>query len=127
MEIDEQLIRGWERAAERRAAEGLGETVAGPNDMTFARRVERGNSISQVDGDDDDDEDDDDEDEDDLNSELDEDDSDEDDQNVTQLVLCQLEKKSRIRNKWKLMLKDCMINVSGKDYLFSKANCDFEW
>eukprot|EP00842_Homolaphlyctis_polyrhiza_P002876 jgi/Hompol1/358/HPOL_001091-RA len=46
---------------------------------------------------------------------------------VSNLLLCQFEKVQRVKNKWKCALKDGVINVNGKDYLFSKANCDFEW
>ncbi|KAI9208017.1 transcription factor IIA, alpha/beta subunit-domain-containing protein [Polychytrium aggregatum] len=78
---------------------------------------------------DDDDDDDDDEDgnDDDIGSDLDDDDDDEDDQNSGDIILCQYEKVSRIKNKWKCILKDGVINANGKDYLFNKANGDFEW
>ncbi|KAJ8325563.1 transcription factor IIA subunit alpha [Batrachochytrium dendrobatidis] len=90
--------------------------------------------ISQLDGNDDDDDDDDDADEpaggadtSDIGSELDDDDSEDEYAEVDHLVLCQFEKVQRVKNKWKCVLKDGVVNVNGKDYLFNKANCDFEW
>ncbi|KAJ3120599.1 hypothetical protein HK098_004468 [Nowakowskiella sp. JEL0407] len=85
--------------------------------------------IQQTDGpnDDDDDDDDDEENEAEIGSDLDDEESDEDEQEADHLILCQYEKVSRIKNKWKCVLKDGIVNVNGKDYLFSKANCDFEW
>ncbi|KAH9274034.1 hypothetical protein BASA83_003675 [Batrachochytrium salamandrivorans] len=95
---------------------------------TLARR------ISQVDGVDDEEDDDDDVDEapgggdtSDIDSELDDDDSEDEYAEVDHLVLCQFEKVQRVKNKWKCVLKDGVVNVNGKDYLFNKANCDFEW
>jgi len=87
---------------------------------------EKGKKISQVDGEDDDDDDDLNYD---INSDLDDDDDDDnDDENETEhLILCQYEKVTRIKNKWKCSLKDGIINVNGKDYLFQKATGDFEW
>lgn len=34
---------------------------------------------------------------------------------------------TRSRNKWKFYLKDGIMNLSGKDYVFQKANGDAEW
>jgi hypothetical protein len=36
-------------------------------------------------------------------------------------------KITRIKNRWKFHLKDGIMNINGKDYLFSKANGDAEW
>jgi len=89
---------------------------------------DKGKKIAQVDGEDDDDDDDLNYD-DNINSDLDDDDDDDnDDENETEhLILCQYEKVTRIKNKWKCSLKDGIINVNGKDYLFQKATGDFEW
>ncbi|KAK9703695.1 transcription factor IIA subunit alpha [Basidiobolus ranarum] len=100
--------------------------------------------ISQVDGEDDEDEDEDgDEDdeaepttlqynsEDAINSDLD--DTDDDDhgedggEEMEHIVLCQYDKVTRTKNKWKCVLKDGIMLVNGKDYLFHKVNGDFEW
>lgn len=61
-----------------------------------------------------------------INSDLDDD---EDDENakVDHLILCQYEKVSRIKNKWKCVLKDGVVNMNGKDYVFRSCNGEFEW
>jgi transcription initiation factor TFIIA large subunit len=43
------------------------------------------------------------------------------------VIVCQYDKITRIKNKWKFHLKDGVMNINGKDYLFSKANGDAEW
>ena len=42
-------------------------------------------------------------------------------------VFCTYDKVQRVKNKWKCVLKDGMIHVNGKDYLFMKCNGEFEW
>ncbi|KAK9767327.1 transcription factor IIA subunit alpha [Basidiobolus ranarum] len=102
--------------------------------------------IPQVDGEDDDDEDEDEDEEgeedveeaepvvdseDAINSDLD--DTDDDDrgedggEEMEHIVLCQYDKVTRTKNKWKCVLKDGIMLVNGKDYLFHKVNGDFEW
>lgn len=34
---------------------------------------------------------------------------------------------TRSRNKWKFYLKDGIMNIGGKDYVFQKSNGDAEW
>lgn len=43
------------------------------------------------------------------------------------VVVCQYDKISRSRNKWKLYLKDGIMNLAGKDFVFQKSNGDAEW
>ncbi|XP_063697037.1 transcription initiation factor IIA subunit 1 [Culicoides brevitarsis] len=43
------------------------------------------------------------------------------------VVVCQYDKITRSRNKWKFYLKDGIMNVNGKDYVFQKSNGDAEW
>lgn len=43
------------------------------------------------------------------------------------VVVCQYDKISRSRNKWKFHLKDGIMSLGGKDYVFQKANGDAEW
>ena len=43
------------------------------------------------------------------------------------VIVCQYDKITRIKNKWKFHLKDGIMNINGKDYLFSKAIGDAEW
>jgi len=91
------------------------------------------------DGDDDDDDDDDDNDpdgdeedegveEEPLGSEDDISDEDASDLFDTEnVVVCQYDKITRARNKWKFHLKDGIMNLNGKDYVFARANGDAEW
>lgn len=43
------------------------------------------------------------------------------------VVVCQYDKINRNKNKWKFHLKDGIMNLNGKDYVFQKANGDAEW
>lgn len=43
------------------------------------------------------------------------------------VIVCQYDKITRIKNRWKFHLKDGVMNINGRDYLFSKANGDAEW
>ncbi|XP_012164433.1 transcription initiation factor IIA subunit 1 isoform X2 [Bombus vosnesenskii] len=43
------------------------------------------------------------------------------------VVVCQYDKITRSRNKWKFYLKDGIMNLNGKDYVFQKMNGDAEW
>jgi transcription initiation factor TFIIA large subunit len=43
------------------------------------------------------------------------------------VVVCQYDKISRVRNKWKFYLKDGIMNIAGKDYVFLKASGEADW
>ena len=43
------------------------------------------------------------------------------------VVVCQWDKIGRARNKWKFHLKDGIMNLNGKDYVFQKAIGEAEW
>ncbi|ENN70447.1 hypothetical protein HUJ04_002085 [Dendroctonus ponderosae] len=43
------------------------------------------------------------------------------------IVVCQYDKIIRNRNKWKFYLKDGIMNLSGIDFVFQKANGEAEW
>merc|ERR1711915_1040644 len=43
------------------------------------------------------------------------------------VVVCQYDKITRARNKWKFHLKDGIMNLNGKDYVFQRANGEAEW
>eukprot|EP00096_Caligus_rogercresseyi_P016321 TRINITY_DN891_c0_g1_i1.p1 TRINITY_DN891_c0_g1~~TRINITY_DN891_c0_g1_i1.p1 ORF type:complete len:212 (-),score=104.41 TRINITY_DN891_c0_g1_i1:671-1306(-) len=43
------------------------------------------------------------------------------------VVVCQYDKITRARNKWKFHLKDGIMHLNGKDYVFQRANGDAEW
>lgn len=108
---------------------------------------------NQLDGafggsDDDDDDDDDDDlgsdlgaDSDAINSDLDDSDDEDDDDadgedgdedgagnDIEQnIMLCLYDRVQRVRNRWKCSLKDGLMNINGKDYVFQKASGDSEW
>ncbi|CAA7261803.1 unnamed protein product [Cyclocybe aegerita] len=68
-----------------------------------------------------------------INSDLDDSDSDvgSDDEEggagESDIVFCTYDKVARVKNKWKCTLKDGMIHINGKDYLFAKCTGEFEW
>jgi len=68
-----------------------------------------------------------------INSDLDDSDSEEeedaqeDGSGDGNIVFCTYDKVARVKNKWKCILKDGMIHVNGKDYLFAKCTGEFEW
>ncbi|KAF9482217.1 transcription factor IIA, alpha/beta subunit [Pholiota conissans] len=68
-----------------------------------------------------------------INSDLDdsdteaEDDDEEGAAGETDIVFCTYDKVARVKNKWKCVLKDGMIHINGKDYLFAKCTGEFEW
>ena len=67
-----------------------------------------------------------------LGSDLDDEESDADndvnvDNETSNRILCQWEKVTRTKNKWKCVLKDGVANVNGSDYIFQRAQCDFEF
>ncbi|XP_023235092.1 transcription initiation factor IIA subunit 1-like [Centruroides sculpturatus] len=43
------------------------------------------------------------------------------------VVVCQYDKIGRSKNRWKFHLKDGIMNLKGKDYVFQKAVGDAEW
>jgi len=43
------------------------------------------------------------------------------------VVVCQYDKISRARNKWKFLLKDGVMNLNGRDYVFQKAHGEADW
>ncbi|OZJ03606.1 hypothetical protein BZG36_03691 [Bifiguratus adelaidae] len=67
---------------------------------------------------------------DDINSDLDDTDEEEDNvdgsEETEHIVLCLYDKVTRTKNKWKCVLKDGIMLVNGRDYLFHRANGDFE-
>ncbi|KPM40711.1 hypothetical protein AK830_g5849 [Neonectria ditissima] len=72
------------------------------------------------------------EDEDAINSDLDDPDDDRDDDEVDDeglghIMLCMYDKVQRVKNKWKCTLKDGVLTVNGKEYVFHKATGEYEW
>ncbi|KIY70647.1 hypothetical protein CYLTODRAFT_419602 [Cylindrobasidium torrendii FP15055 ss-10] len=68
-----------------------------------------------------------------INSDLDDSDTENEADNEdaggadSDIVFCTYDKVARVKNKWKLTLKDGMIHVNGKDYLFQKCSGELEW
>ncbi|KAF8160702.1 transcription factor IIA, alpha/beta subunit [Crassisporium funariophilum] len=68
-----------------------------------------------------------------INSDLDDSDTEGEDEEEegaageTDIVFCTYDKVARVKNKWKCILKDGMIHINGKDYLFAKCTGEFEW
>ncbi|KAF2765198.1 hypothetical protein EJ03DRAFT_217833 [Teratosphaeria nubilosa] len=94
-------------------------------------------TIPQLDGDFDEDEDKpeikDEDDENVINSDLDDSDDEgagaigEDDDDMGDSILCTYDKVQRVKNKWKCTLKDGVMSVGGKEYVFHKGMGEFEW
>ncbi|RIA88229.1 transcription factor IIA, alpha/beta subunit [Glomus cerebriforme] len=67
---------------------------------------------------------------DDINSDLDDPDDEDtnaDGEETQNIILCLYDKVTRTKNKWKCQLKDGIMSVNGRDYLFQKGNGDFEF
>jgi len=69
-----------------------------------------------------------------INSDLDDPDEEEEDNDEgedgddkSKLMLCLYDKVQRTKNKWKCVLKDGIVTADGKDYVFHRANGEFEW
>ncbi|KFA53688.1 hypothetical protein S40293_03857 [Stachybotrys chartarum IBT 40293] len=87
-----------------------------------------GKGVAAYDGEDDEDIDD----EDAINSDLDDPDEDRDedevdDEGLGNIMLCMYDKVQRVKNKWKCTLKDGVLTVNGKEYVFHKATGEYEW
>lgn len=50
-----------------------------------------------------------------------------DDQEISNIVVGQFEKVQRARGKWKVHLKDGVMRINGKDYLFHTAVGDMQF
>ncbi|XP_030756368.1 transcription initiation factor IIA subunit 1-like [Sitophilus oryzae] len=64
-----------------------------------------------------------------LNSEDDVSDADgtEESFNTDNVIVCQFDKITRAKNRWKFHLNDGIMNLNGEDYVFQKANGEAEW
>ncbi|KAF5658301.1 transcription factor TFIIA-L [Fusarium heterosporum] len=118
--------------AKAKAMEGGGLMLplkeATRNSSTVGSRAAKGKQPAAYDGGDDDEE----EDEDAINSDLDDpeddrDDDDVDDEGLGNIMLCMYDKVQRVKNKWKCTLKDGVLTVNGKEYVFHKATGEYEW
>lgn len=71
-------------------------------------------------------------DEDAINSDLDDpddglNDEEDDDEGMGHIMLCMYDKVQRVKNKWKCVMKDGVLTVNGKEYVFHKATGEYEW
>ncbi|KJZ71474.1 hypothetical protein HIM_09113 [Hirsutella minnesotensis 3608] len=130
VEIDRMLHR--QMAAKAKAMEGGGLMVplkeAKRPRTTGDLKQAKSEGIAGFDGADDDDVDD----EDAINSDLDDpeedrDDDEVDDEGLGHIMLCMYDKVQRVKNKWKCTLKDGVLTVNGKEYVFHKATGEYEW
>ncbi|KJR85949.1 transcription initiation factor TFIIA large subunit [Sporothrix schenckii 1099-18] len=121
------------QARQRRAAAAA--TAAVPA-APAASQPRAATSMAQLDGIEDGDDDDvkadilDDEDA--INSDLDDpeddrEDEDDEDDVMGPIMLCVYDKVQRVKNKWKCTLKDGVLTVNGKEYVFHKATGEYEW
>ncbi|KAK1754990.1 transcription factor IIA, alpha/beta subunit [Echria macrotheca] len=66
-----------------------------------------------------------------INSDLDDDDDKDDDENdedaSAHMMLCMYDKVQRVKNKWKCTLKDGVLTVNNREYVFHKATGEYEW
>ncbi|KAI1082013.1 TFIIA-domain-containing protein [Whalleya microplaca] len=108
----------------QRAGKGKGKAAASHH------RASTATGPSRFDGGDDEIKDESD-DEDAINSDLDDPDDnldeDDEDEDGGQIMLCMYDKVQRVKNKWKCVLKDGLLSVNGKDYVFHKATGEYEW
>ncbi|PHH90742.1 hypothetical protein CDD83_2782 [Cordyceps sp. RAO-2017] len=132
VEIDRMLHQ--QMAARASAMEGGGLMVplreAGRQRAATGKHKGKGKGVAAFDGGDDDDDEIDDEDA--INSDLDDseedrDDDEVDDEGLGHIMLCMYDKVQRVKNKWKCTLKDGVLTVNGKEYVFHKATGEYEW
>ncbi|KAK5134602.1 hypothetical protein LTR08_006258 [Meristemomyces frigidus] len=122
--LDEQPSRGSQNKRGRVALERSTPATTGP-------------SVPQLDGDVDDEDEKpiikDEDDENAINSDLDDSDDDpaggigDDDEDFGDNILCTYDKVQRVKNKWKCTLKDGVMSLNGKEWVFHKGMGEFEW
>ncbi|KAL7620261.1 transcription factor IIA subunit alpha [Parahypoxylon ruwenzoriense] len=121
-------------AANARAMEGGGLMLplklADKGKAASRRRTPANGDPSQFDGADDDMKEESD-DENAINSDLDDPDDnleeEDEDEDSGQIMLCMYDKVQRVKNKWKCVLKDGVLSVNGRDWVFHKATGEYEW
>eukprot|EP00735_Rhodelphis_limneticus_P011319 TRINITY_DN4405_c0_g1::TRINITY_DN4405_c0_g1_i1::g.21234::m.21234 TRINITY_DN4405_c0_g1::TRINITY_DN4405_c0_g1_i1::g.21234 ORF type:complete len:353 (+),score=40.90,sp/Q9USU9/TOA1_SCHPO/26.38/1e-15,TFIIA/PF03153.8/7.5e-49 TRINITY_DN4405_c0_g1_i1:101-1159(+) len=65
--------------------------------------------------------------EEDITSDLDDDVENDDEESYDNILLALYEKVTRTKNKWKCSLKNGIMHINGRDYVFSSATGDFEF
>ena len=122
--LDEQPGRAVNKKRRTAASTQRSPAAAGP-------------SVPQLDGDVDDDDEKpaikDEDDENAINSDLDDPDDDgapgmgDDEEEYGDTILCTYDKVQRVKNKWKCTLKDGVMSVGGKEWVFHKGMGEYEW
>merc|ERR1712226_1612184 len=121
-------IRKRKRVLKKKVSKKMLPQVDGPNDSSDDDDDDDDDDDRDLDGIDDDDDGEDGADEEPLGSNDDISDEDPSDLfNTANVVVCQWDKIGRARNKWKFHLKDGIMNLNGKDYVFQKAIGEAEW
>ncbi|PNY26435.1 Transcription initiation factor IIA large subunit [Tolypocladium capitatum] len=131
VEIDRMLHE--QIAAQAKAMEGGGLMLPlkeATKHRTWPAKRGKGKGVAAFDGGNEGDDDIDDEDA--INSDLDDpeedrDDDEVDDEGLGHIMLCMYDKVQRVKNKWKCTLKDGVLTVNGKEYVFHKATGEYEW
>jgi transcription initiation factor TFIIA large subunit len=51
----------------------------------------------------------------------------EEEEDISNFLCCQFEKVTRVKNKWKISMRDGVFHINGKDHLFKKATGEWSW
>ena len=46
---------------------------------------------------------------------------------MSDVIMCQYERVSHAKSRWKVVLRDGIMQIGGKDYVFSKATGELQW
>ncbi|GLI67602.1 hypothetical protein VaNZ11_011844 [Volvox africanus] len=46
---------------------------------------------------------------------------------VENLMIGQFEKVNKMKNRWKVAMRDCVFHINGRDFLFKKCTAEFSW
>ncbi len=57
----------------------------------------------------------------------DEHDDNDDEEEVENLLIGQFDKVNKMKNRWKVSMKDCVFHINGRDFLFKKCTAEFFW
>ena len=54
-------------------------------------------------------------------------DEEEEEGDISNFLCCQFEKVNRVKNKWKINMRDGVFRINGQDYLFKKGTGEWTW
>lgn len=57
----------------------------------------------------------------------DEHDEGQEEEEVSNLLIGQFDKVNKMKNRWKVLMKDCIFHINGRDYLFKKCTSEYTW